>query len=501
MKEKNTTQTENNNAESESTIDTAFSFVYKVGLFVKESRNSLRFVSKSMYKLFLDHVRVLKISKRSDVACDDLTAFLEKYSDLQTLDLMKTINVNPSTDIPNEVLTKLVNLSLGHTKVLSNDADNNLCSNFESLNLQGAGITNPFAGVEDGTLTKLKTLDLSGWRHISDEGVRKTTLVCPNLHELSLRGTQVTNPFSEFNDGELTQLKHLDLRGCVGLTDKGAVKALRVCPNLEIVDFGETHVTNPFSEFKDGALDKLERLKLKGCSEFKDAGASDALRVCLNIKTIDLSETKVTHALTDDVWNQYQNPNPEGRPFKGTKMETIFLNGCENVADYWSAFIPMLFPGLKALSLVGTNVMNPMLGVADSLYSSLKFLSLSRCENVDDDGVQKVVAVCPNLQFLRLDKTNITDPFAPLEANALTEIKSLSMKKCSKLIHKGVENAVRACPHLQKLYLFKCRNISGFYKKATVAEIRASLRKEEQDDSENALALTVALPQEQKMGT
>jgi len=95
--------------------------------------------------------------------------------------------------------------------------------------------------------------------------------------------------------------------------------------------------------------------------------------------------------------------------------------------------------------------------------SSLSFIDLSGCINLDDDGLISIARVCQDLRELRVNGcNNLTDDGIIFMISQCKHLCSLSCENVGLLTEKVLDNIAFKLPKLEFLHLFHCPNIPHF---------------------------------------
>ena len=158
------------------------------------------------------------------------------------------------------------------------------------------------------------------------------------------------------------------------------------------------------------------RLELSGCNEITEAG----LWSCLNSKIVSLS-----------------------------------INDCINVADDSVGAIAQLLPSLYELNLQAYHVTDAALSFFSAKQSyTLCILRLQSCWEITNHGVVNVVHSLPNLSVLSLSGcSKITDDGVELIAENLRKLKSLDLSWCPRITDAALEYIACDLGQLEELVL------------------------------------------------
>lgn len=177
-----------------------------------------------------------------------------------------------------------------------------------------------------------------------------------------------------------------------------------------------------------------------------------------------------------------------------TKLATLDLSGCLNITD--GGILKMIQQGCQSLRKVlfscTEGITDTGIGFLAANLSQLQHLSVSRCPNITEAGINKLLAEQPALRLHTLDISKsrlsarslcdfLTSPIcsalreldlswiAELNDNALTQFIKLHGMKCERLVLFGCENITNAsievmathCQLLVHLDISKCITLSS----------------------------------------
>jgi len=162
----------------------------------------------------------------------------------------------------------------------------------------------------------LTTLSLAWCRHLEDEDLQAITLCCPN---------QETN-----QSWKMSQLRHLDLSNCPGVTDAGLAIIGQNCPNLQGLNLnGCSHITDNGTQvltYNIGGspnFKQLQTLSLSG-TKITDQSIGYIIRFCRDVQSLNLSHCE---SVTD------KGIVSIARSILRDHLHTLNLHGCNQLTD------------------------------------------------------------------------------------------------------------------------------------------------------------------------
>jgi hypothetical protein len=113
-----------------------------------------------------------------------------------------------------------------------------------------------------------------------------------------------------------------------------------------------------------------------------------------------------------------------------------------------------VFTNLKGLSFEEEKDINRI--PIKAFPNNLQYLSMKNW-NLHDEHLEQIAQQCPHLQRLDLSWCiNITDEGIKAVAQQCPHLHSLDLESCDNITDKGFEELAQRCPHLQSLNLFSC---------------------------------------------
>ncbi|XP_046580695.1 F-box/LRR-repeat protein 5-like [Haliotis rubra] len=256
--------------------------------------------------------------------------------------------------------------------------------------------------------------------------LRQLLMRCGKLQYLDLSYTPISDAaFKGLSEGCCSQLRHLDLTGCVNITDISLQRLSQAmtCPHtgrqhnpVSCDTFDIQHLsqhtqvptgTLPYSEMRkwlicDAVLGDLFERSQK-CSSETCCGTEKPKTFEQNLKSVQVSQATLTHCSSSDirqlvnqvrqhfVCNKSLTSSVCEQCENRTGLEYLSLSGCYQITDV----------GLRALS-------------EEKCVRSLAFLDLSGCVGIRARGLSDMVSACQHLDHAQLFYCdNIADdPFA-----------------------------------------------------------------------------------------
>ncbi|KAF2455744.1 hypothetical protein BDY21DRAFT_372897 [Lineolata rhizophorae] len=263
--------------------------------------------------------------------------------------------------------------------------------------------------ISDGTL-----LQFSDCKRVE----RLTLTNCNKLSDLSLTQMITGNRF----------LLALDVTGLESITDKTMLAVADNCPRLQGLN-----VTN-CKKVSDDSLEAVakncrhvKRLKFNGCTQLTDKSILTFATTCPHILEIDLHDCRL---LEDESVTALLS--------LGRHLRELRLAHCTRITD--AAFLNL---------------------PQDTTYEALRILDLTDCGELQDAGVQKIVAAAPRLRNLVLAKCRqLTDRAVFAITRLGKNLHYIHLGHCSRITDAGVSALVKLCNRIRYIDLACCSNLT-----------------------------------------
>ncbi|XP_041784001.1 uncharacterized protein LOC121599917 [Anopheles merus] len=289
--------------------------------------------------------------------------------------------------------------------------------------------------------TNLRFLDVTGSNGITDYCVDQIVRHIVGLQVVVMTGCWGISDYGIRQVFRLQQLESLNLSNCIrmskhGIIDGAAfsnraiVKELHLelldtldeeCvvkiganfPNLTVLNIGgsSTCMTDWSAQYIFCNLVNLEHLNIERSTKLTDAGFTG---IDLPEKTFSIWDVEETFAID-----------------RLKKLRVLKVSGCYRMTDFALRY------GFR--------------------FNELKELSLSRCHQISEAGVERLVSTCPTLEYLDLSECpNINDNCVKMIAIQLKRISTLKLANCPLLTEICLHYLVTFCKNLKYLYVRGC---------------------------------------------
>lgn len=177
---------------------------------------------------------------------------------------------------------------------------------------------------------------------------------------------------------------------------------------------------------------ELRRLELQGCSNISNEALFEVTSYCVNLEHLDVTGCPcvTSISLTDQMLMQ-----ASAHHLRQIHLRFLDMTDCYALDD----------EGLRTVSLH---------------CSHLRFLYLRRCVRIGDNGLQFIAHYCSGIRELSIsDCRKITD-FGLCELAKLDDLRYLSVAKCDKVSDVGIIHITKHCRKLRYLNMRGCEAVS-----------------------------------------
>jgi len=332
----------------------------------------------------------------------------------------------------------------------------------EVLKLACVEVTNKTLTCIGKYMQCLRVLDLNSCRQLTDGALSSVKALLINLHSLNLYSCyQLSNnglaQFLCWTQGKSHDipLKTLVLNGCSSLSDGLISQISRVLFNLQELDLSSCiHVTDIGLSAITSSLINLHSLRLSWCAKITDSGLIGFVQSEQNLAHVCHNKEKCSHA--EKFKNDVNHNASQVR--KGIqnleKLKILDISHCTCITDEGLKSICKL-RNLTSLNInMCTQVTDGGLAdMAESLHT-LEHLTFSGCTSVTDIGVSLVAVHLQRLVTLDASKCdNITDKSILDLAKHSRNLTHLDLSMCSQITTHAVDQLEEHIPGLASLQL------------------------------------------------
>jgi hypothetical protein len=273
--------------------------------------------------------------------------------------------------------------------------------------------------------TRLRALDLSKCQNISNGAIAAVANRCGDtLIELKLSWTD-TSDVGLWAIGEhCSRLEKFELASCPRITDVGLSHIMSGCTALRALDLKRCSQLSGACFATMSATDaSLQELVLSSCCSITSENLSIMAERCKKLVSLNLTGifdagfavecivkncSQLEHLILNSVFGipcATIHLMAECR----LPLQSLFLEGCENVSDEAVCLLAQSCPNLKILSLRFTNISDvSLIGISKHL-TQLTALAIAGCSVISDRGLEAIMVSCKKLEELSISSTPISD--------------------------------------------------------------------------------------------
>ncbi|EME48904.1 hypothetical protein DOTSEDRAFT_142386 [Dothistroma septosporum NZE10] len=254
------------------------------------------------------------------------------------------------------------------------------------------------------------------------------------------------------------RIERLTLTNCCKLTDGSLQPLVNGNRSLLALDVtGLDQLTDrTMITVADNCL-RLQGLNVTGCKKLTDASIVAVARNCRHLKRlkfnncVQLTDTSImtvanhsTHLLEVDFYGlqNIENPSITTLLMSCQHLREMRLAHCSRIND--SAFLDL--PGDMDMPVI---------------FDSLRILDLTDCNELGDQGVEKIIQTCPRLRNLILAKCRqITDRAVMAITKLGKNLHYIHLGHCARITDVSVEALAKACNRIRYIDLACCSNLT-----------------------------------------
>eukprot|EP00111_Clytia_hemisphaerica_P022499 TCONS_00066167-protein len=240
----------------------------------------------------------------------------------------------------------------------------------------------------------IKSLDVS-WSNVSNNSIQSISKASTRLEKLCLNGCQAITDDSIIKivkkHGE--SLEVLEVLGCFNISFLSTNAVSEYCKRLIKLNVGQCHkITNGALSTISKSLPKLQVLDIRGCKQIRDISLKNIAVGCQQLKTIVIANCPL---ITDASLAAIAVHLP--------KLECIDVCGCGKISDRGVLSLVKGCRQMKSLDLSSTKVTHKSVtGVGNYNRYTIQSLKLSFCHSITDQCLRTVVERSKRLQTLHL---------------------------------------------------------------------------------------------------
>lgn len=281
----------------------------------------------------------------------------------------------------------------------------------------------------------------------------------PDLETLNLSGNYSITDSSLCNAfyQDLLKLKVLDLSLCKQITDTSLSRIANHLKNLEVLELGGCcNITNSSLLVIAIKLKKLTRLNLRSCWQITDQGISHLAGLSKEMSTEPLELVSLglqdCQRLTDDALKYIA----QGL----ITIESINLSFCVSVTDSGLKYLARM-PKLSELNLRSCdNISDIGMAYLTDGGCTVTTLDVSFCDKIGDQALNHLSQGLFHLRSLSLNHCQITDEGLMRIAKNLHDLETLNIGQCDRVTDKGLQSLAEYLHNLISIDLYGCTQLS-----------------------------------------
>eukprot|EP01006_Ploeotia_vitrea_P066618 TRINITY_DN95360_c0_g1_i1.p1 TRINITY_DN95360_c0_g1~~TRINITY_DN95360_c0_g1_i1.p1 ORF type:complete len:373 (-),score=148.00 TRINITY_DN95360_c0_g1_i1:52-1131(-) len=240
----------------------------------------------------------------------------------------------------------------------------------------------------------------------------------------------------------LPNLRHVDIGGCHGLTDKAITHILDACPNLTSIRlYWCPQLTDDamLAIARSQQAPRMQSINLSGVRHISNAAVAALAKACPNVHTLDL--TRVEALAT------------EGMTAIGKHMpllRDLRMYACAELTNAGLEAIARGCPLLQAIDITGAKLISDEAVVALARHCpQLNWLSTMWCVSLGTEFVTRGLAVhARRLEWLSVHgNTKLTDAHLEALGRTCAQLRMLDVHGCSGIQDRSLERMRRVFPN------------------------------------------------------
>ena len=288
-----------------------------------------------------------------------------------------------------------------------------------------------------------------GASKLGDAGVARLAKGAPRLETLDLRGAKLVRDVALREVAlHCAHLKHLDLGDCTALQGAGLAALGQRCPLLTVVSLagcGKAATGWAIAGLVAGCGPSLARLDLSRCSLLSDYDCSAVAKACPALTYLRRADVRAA------------TPRPSTWIFRGDEVRRTPRLRAESI-------------GPREGSAAGRDAAGPALDSAArsrTARAPLRYLDLSHCRQVGDQGAVAVADHCRRLEVLLLARSELPHKLTDVALLSVAEgcgktLRRLDLRGCEHVTDVGVSwVAHQAGATLEVFLLRDCNRVTN----------------------------------------
>jgi uncharacterized protein YjbI with pentapeptide repeats len=375
---------------------------------------------------------------------DELRKVLKKNSKLQKINLSGTNIIGTAFDSEITTFEHLIEIDISDCSKLTDEILKILfekCPNLQKINLSKTNITGTAFESEAINLENLTEIDMKNCLNLTDVQLKILMEKCSQLQKINLHGANIIGTAFDSEAINLGNLTEIDFSFCWHLRDNHLKLLIEKCSQLQKIDLYHTHITGAAFDSEAVRLEKLTEINIACCFHLTDHYLKKIIEKCPNLQKINLYETYITGAAFDSEVIHLEN------------LTRISIAGCQNFTDHYLKMLIARCPNLQEVNLNKTNITGAVFDSEAVKHEKLNTILLSWCRRLEDENLKRWIEKCPNLKKIILSHTTITGAAFDSEAIKLEHLTEIDISGCENFTDDNLKILIEKCSKLQKIIL------------------------------------------------
>ncbi|KAI9720889.1 MAG: hypothetical protein M1812_002728 [Candelaria pacifica] len=304
------------------------------------------------------------------------------------------------------------------------------------LNLSNAELADK---ISDGTVQSLmgckrvERLTLTNCSKLTDLGVMALVEGNRSLLALDISGlNSITDQTLEVVANNCVRLQGLNISGCVYVTDKPLIEISENCRHIKRLKL------NYCSELTDDSIVALANncpymleIDLHDCRNITSKAAN-----ALITKGRYLRELRLAHCslVTDEAFLTL----PNGRTYESLRI--LDLTNCDQLADEGVEKIISAAPRLRNLVLAKCRrITDRAILAITKLGKNLHYVHLGHCQQITDDAVIQLIKLCNRIRYIDMACCHRLTDSSVQQLATLPKLRRIGLVKCQAITDKSIE--------------------------------------------------------------
>lgn len=264
-------------------------------------------------------------------------------------------------------------------------------------------------------------LDFDSYSRITDETIKKLSILCPKLKKINLKSCiNITDQSLKYLADNCNKLEELNLSWC-DITAKSLFIIAEGFPNLRRINVSSCYITD---EGINSLLTKCQNLEILGlawCKSVSDKSIESLIKLGQNVKVFDIrGNEKISPGVFSDLFDAHHEFSSlhlkrchgvNGKVIEslcniGCHLEKLNLRGVYRYDNITNQDLVRLFDScnnIKSLDIAWHKYITPeTLTYLSRACPNLQSIDLSGCEFINENSLKSLFANCQKLLLVIL---------------------------------------------------------------------------------------------------